>query len=88
MTKEQEWDKFGYVVRDSYSFLTTLESWNAASAVILWILHVQDQIRFGLHVQDGLLDVVEDYLETAKKDCMFIGQLLSQFNVCEKAHGS
>jgi len=42
LTKEQEWDKYGYVVRD--------------------------QIRFSLHVQDGLVDVVEDYLETNKKD--------------------
>ncbi|CAE7221219.1 unnamed protein product [Symbiodinium sp. CCMP2592] len=41
LTKEQEWDKYGYVVRD--------------------------QIRFSLHVQDGLVDVVEDYLETNKK---------------------
>ena len=29
---------------------------------------LQDQIRFSLHVQDGLVDVVEDYLETDKKD--------------------
>lgn len=46
MTKEQEWDKFGYVVRD--------------------------QTRFRLHVQDGLVDVVEDYLETEKKDLIDI----------------
>mmetsp|Transcript_45182 Transcript_45182/g.55335 ORF Transcript_45182/g.55335 Transcript_45182/m.55335 type:complete len:165 (+) Transcript_45182:83-577(+) len=46
MSKEQEWDKFGYVVRD--------------------------QIRFRLHVQDGLVDVVEDYLETGKKDLIDI----------------
>ncbi|CAJ1349724.1 unnamed protein product [Effrenium voratum] len=46
MTKDQEWDKYGYVVRD--------------------------QIRFSLHVQDGLLDVVEDYLETEKKDLIDI----------------
>ncbi len=46
MTKEQEWDKNGYVVRD--------------------------QIRFCLHVKDGLLDVVEDYLETDKKDLIDI----------------
>mmetsp|Transcript_54270 Transcript_54270/g.115809 ORF Transcript_54270/g.115809 Transcript_54270/m.115809 type:complete len:161 (-) Transcript_54270:67-549(-) len=42
MTKEEQWDKFGYVVRD--------------------------QIRFRLHVQKGNVDVVEDYLETDKKD--------------------
>merc|ERR1711879_467425 len=36
MTKEEEWDKLGFVM--------------------------QDQIRFRLHVQDGNLDVVEDYL--------------------------
>eukprot|EP00446_Apocalathium_sp_SHHI-4_P011093 CAMPEP_0177211958 /NCGR_PEP_ID=MMETSP0367-20130122/32373_1 /TAXON_ID=447022 ORGANISM="Scrippsiella hangoei-like, Strain SHHI-4" /NCGR_SAMPLE_ID=MMETSP0367 /ASSEMBLY_ACC=CAM_ASM_000362 /LENGTH=131 /DNA_ID=CAMNT_0018661185 /DNA_START=119 /DNA_END=514 /DNA_ORIENTATION=- len=42
MTKEEQWDKFGYVVRD--------------------------QIRFRLHVKDGSLDIVEDYLETDKKD--------------------
>ncbi|CAE8650538.1 unnamed protein product [Polarella glacialis] len=41
MTKEQEWDSYGYVVRD--------------------------QLRFCLHVKDGLIDVVEDYLETDKK---------------------
>eukprot|EP00931_Biecheleriopsis_adriatica_P106069 TRINITY_DN80583_c0_g1_i1.p1 TRINITY_DN80583_c0_g1~~TRINITY_DN80583_c0_g1_i1.p1 ORF type:complete len:188 (-),score=52.15 TRINITY_DN80583_c0_g1_i1:111-608(-) len=46
MTKEQEWDKYGYVVRD--------------------------QTRFSLHVKDGLLDVVEDYLETDKKDLIDI----------------
>ncbi|CAE7218087.1 unnamed protein product [Symbiodinium pilosum] len=46
MTKEQEWDAYGYVVRD--------------------------QIRFSLHVQDGLVDVVEDYLETDKKDLIDI----------------
>ena len=28
---------------------------------------LEDQIRFSLHVQDGLVDVVEDYLETNKK---------------------
>lgn len=31
-------------------------------------MFVQDQVRFSLHVKDGLLDVVEDYLETEKKD--------------------
>lgn len=30
----------------------------------------QDQVRFSLHVQDGLVDVVEDYLETEKKDML------------------
>mmetsp|Transcript_128487 Transcript_128487/g.274023 ORF Transcript_128487/g.274023 Transcript_128487/m.274023 type:complete len:160 (-) Transcript_128487:43-522(-) len=46
MTKEQEWDKLGFVM--------------------------QDQIRFRLHVQDGLLDVVEDYLLTDKIDLIDI----------------
>ncbi|CAE7939009.1 unnamed protein product, partial [Symbiodinium necroappetens] len=52
LTKEQEWDKYGYVVRD--------------------------QIRFSLHVQDGLVDVVEDYLETTKKELnLFAWQTLA-----------
>eukprot|EP00930_Biecheleria_cincta_P090521 TRINITY_DN79916_c0_g1_i1.p1 TRINITY_DN79916_c0_g1~~TRINITY_DN79916_c0_g1_i1.p1 ORF type:complete len:168 (+),score=47.97 TRINITY_DN79916_c0_g1_i1:118-621(+) len=46
LTKEQEWDKQGYITRD--------------------------QIRFCLHVQDGLIDVVEDYLLTDKKDLVDI----------------
>eukprot|EP00439_Symbiodinium_sp_Y106_P004277 s10403_g1.t1 len=51
LTKEQEWDKYGYVVRDSRNSRVPC----------------RDQIRFSLHVQDGLVDVVEDYLETNKK---------------------
>eukprot|EP00440_Ansanella_granifera_P032514 gb/GFBE01035278.1/.p1 GENE.gb/GFBE01035278.1/~~gb/GFBE01035278.1/.p1 ORF type:complete len:166 (+),score=55.21 gb/GFBE01035278.1/:1-498(+) len=46
LTKEEEWDKYGYVVRD--------------------------QMRFCLHVKDGLLDVVEDYLCTEQKDLIDI----------------
>eukprot|EP00933_Yihiella_yeosuensis_P007788 TRINITY_DN112969_c0_g1_i1.p1 TRINITY_DN112969_c0_g1~~TRINITY_DN112969_c0_g1_i1.p1 ORF type:complete len:168 (-),score=46.10 TRINITY_DN112969_c0_g1_i1:94-597(-) len=46
LTKEQEWDTYGYVQKD--------------------------QIRFCLHVKDGLIDVVEDYLETDKKDLIDI----------------
>merc|ERR1719422_2527087 len=42
MSKEEQWDKLGYVVKD--------------------------QIRFRLHVKDGNLDVVEDYLGTEKRD--------------------
>mmetsp|Transcript_67741 Transcript_67741/g.153198 ORF Transcript_67741/g.153198 Transcript_67741/m.153198 type:complete len:162 (+) Transcript_67741:120-605(+) len=46
MTKEEQWDAYGYVV--------------------------QEQIRFRLHVKDGILDVVEDYLETDKKELIDI----------------
>ena len=44
--------------------------WLRLSGQSNWHLEifVQDQVRFSLHVQDGLLDVVEDYLETEKKD--------------------
>uniref|UniRef100_A0A7S2DI37 Uncharacterized protein n=1 Tax=Alexandrium andersonii TaxID=327968 RepID=A0A7S2DI37_9DINO len=42
LTKEEQWDKYGFVVAD--------------------------QIRFRLSVKDGLLDVVEDYLSSEKKD--------------------
>ena len=56
----------------------------ACSADVLSVLHgspelcivkrfagsLQDQIRFSLHVQDGLVDIVEDYLETDKKDAL------------------
>ena len=63
LTKEQEWDNYGYVVRDSRN--SRVESGGPHSCRQL---SIQDQIRFSLHVQDGLVDVVEDYLETNKKD--------------------
>mmetsp|Transcript_138462 Transcript_138462/g.430565 ORF Transcript_138462/g.430565 Transcript_138462/m.430565 type:complete len:161 (-) Transcript_138462:142-624(-) len=42
LTKEEQWDKYGYVV--------------------------QDQIRFRLNVKDGHDDVVEDYLDSERKE--------------------
>eukprot|EP00408_Alexandrium_pacificum_P006841 CAMPEP_0171214758 /NCGR_PEP_ID=MMETSP0790-20130122/31323_1 /TAXON_ID=2925 /ORGANISM="Alexandrium catenella, Strain OF101" /LENGTH=162 /DNA_ID=CAMNT_0011680503 /DNA_START=84 /DNA_END=572 /DNA_ORIENTATION=- len=46
LTKEEQWDKYGYVVAD--------------------------QIRFRLHAKEGKADVVEDYLDSEKKELVDI----------------